>query len=103
MGYAFTDLHSFKDYVVFVQLCSPDEFADNGAGPDGQGWTLQNAFEGLRVGLEIAVEEKGPLPIFAEARQEVEAAFAAYVAGDVREGYQRLEKVKRMLRKVPSW
>ncbi len=93
--FPFTDLHSFKDFVVFVKLCAPDEFDEP--------WTISLAFEGLRLGIEMAVKEKGDLPVFAECRKLIDEAFAAYSADDLREGFFKLDKVRKLLRKVPSW
>jgi hypothetical protein len=48
-AFPFSDLHSFKDYVGFVKLCAPDSFlVREGVGPSDQ-WTLELAFEGLRL------------------------------------------------------
>jgi hypothetical protein len=37
-------------------------------------WSLPLAFEGLRLGLDMAVTEKGPLPVFADCRRLFEEA-----------------------------
>ena len=98
----FTDLHGFKDYVVFVKLCAPDEFpARDGYGPDEQ-WTLDLAFEGLREGLKMAIEEKGDKPVFAKCRELVGKAYEHYREGKHNEGYFALEEVRKLLRKVPT-
>lgn len=100
--FPFNDLHSFKDYVVFVQMCLPDEFpAREGVGPDEQ-WTLGLAFEGLRHGLSLAIEEKGERPVFEQCRKLVEEAYKHYLEGKEREGFFALEEVQKLLRKVPS-
>jgi hypothetical protein len=100
--FAFSDLHSFKDYVVFVQSYLPDEFRPReGAGPDEQ-WTLELAFEGLRLGLRMAVEEKGERPEFTRGAELVEDAYAAYKDGRNRDGFFKLEELQKLLRRVPS-
>jgi len=100
--FPFTDLHSFKDYVVFVQTCAPDRFRPReGVDPNEQ-WTLELAFEGLRRGLLMASEEKGERPAFAECRSLVEDAFTHYREGRIREGFFKLEEVQKLLRKIPS-
>jgi hypothetical protein len=58
--FPFTDLHSFKDYVIYAQTYLPDRFPHReGAGPNEQ-WSLDLAFRGLREGLALAKDEKGP-------------------------------------------
>ncbi len=101
--FPFSDLHSFKDYVGFVKLCAPDMFPPReGVGPDEQ-WTLDLAFEGLRLGLKMAVAEKGPKPVFAACQELVDAAYAHYREGRMREGFLKLEEMQKLLKKVPSW
>ena len=100
--YPFSDFHSFKDYVVFVQTYLPDRFHPReGAGPEEQ-WTLELAFEGLRLGLHMAAEEKGERPALAQGRALVERAYTAYRDGNVRDGFMTLEELQEVLRKVPS-
>ena len=100
--FPFNDLHGFKDYVMYVQHYSPDRFwPREGVGPEDQ-WTLHLAFKGLRLGLDMAVQEKGNRQEFAESRRLVEEAYEAYKAGDIRTGWDKLEQVQKLLRKVPS-
>ena len=100
--FGFSDLDSFKDYVGFVQLCAPDDFPhEETVGPEDQ-WTLSRAFEGLRLGLKMAAEEKGERTEFARGRVLVEEAFAAYRDGRMRDGFFKLEELQKLLRKVPS-
>ncbi|WP_254507622.1 hypothetical protein [Anatilimnocola floriformis] len=102
VAFPFSDLHSFKDYVGFVKLCSPDEFSlRDGVGPDDQ-WTLDLAFEGLRLGLRMAAEEKGLRDEFAQGELLVEEAFAAYRDGRIHDGFFRLEELQELLKKIPS-
>ena len=98
--FPFSDLQSFRDYVIFVQTYSPDGFHPReGVGPDEQ-WTLDLAFEGLRQGLNLAVKEKGKRPEFATCHALVEEAHDHYRVGRVREGFFALEKFHKLLRKV---
>ena len=100
--FPFTDLHSFKDYVTYVQTYLPDSFPHrDGAGPDEQ-WTMDLAFRGLYEGFRIAVAEKGPKPIFSECKNLVDEAYDDYRAGRIREGFFKLEEVRKRLRRVPS-
>jgi hypothetical protein len=100
--FAFTDLHSFKDYVGFVQLCLPNKFPRReGAAANAQ-WTLDLAFDGLRLGLNMAVQEKGERMEFVESRRLVQEAYDAYKVGDIRAGFTKLELVQKILRNVPS-
>ena len=100
--FPFTDLHSFKDYVGFVKLCGPSDFPLREGVEESDQWTLDLAFEGLRHGLRIAVEEKGELPALAECRLLVEEAFTHYQQGKMREGFFNLEQVQTLLKKIPS-
>jgi hypothetical protein len=101
-AFPFSDLHSFKDYVVFVQSYLPDEFPPReGVGPADQ-WTLDLAFEGLRLGLKMAAEEKGERAEFARGLPLVEEAYAAYRNDDTRGGFFKLEELQKLLKKVPS-
>lgn len=100
--FGFSDLHSFKDYVGWVKICAPDEFpVEEWAGPGDQ-MTLDLAFEGLRLGLKMAAEEKGERAEFAQSRTLVEEAYAAYCNDDMRGGFFKLEKLQTFLKKVPS-
>ena len=101
-AFPFSDLHSFKDYVVFVQTYLPDRFRlREGVGPADQ-WTLELAFEGLRLGLTMAAAEKGERPEFAQGLALVEEAYAAYRSDDTRGGFFKLEELQKLLKKVPS-
>lgn len=100
--FPFTDLHSFKDYVVFVQICSPDNYPRREGLAANSQWTLDLAFEGLRLGLDEAVQEKGDRMVFVESRHLVEEAHDAYKVGDIRSGFAKLELVQKLLRSVPS-
>ena len=100
--FGFTDLHSFKDYVVFVQSCLPDDFPVEEWAAPADRWTLDLAFEGLRLGLRMAAEEKGERDEFTRGESLVEDAFAAYRDGRVRDGFFKLEELQKLLKTVPS-
>jgi hypothetical protein len=100
--FPFSDLHSFKDYIVFVQTYLPDRFHPReGVGPEEQ-WTLELAFEGLRHGMKISTEEKGERPEFATCWALIEEAYTAYREGRMRDGFFKLEAMQKLLKKVPS-
>jgi hypothetical protein len=100
--FPFTDLHSFKDYVVFVKMCAPDLFPEReGVGPENQ-WTLDLAFIGLRLGLEMAEKQKGQRPVFSDCARLVDEAERSYRAGDRRGGFTSLDNVRKLLGRVPS-
>jgi hypothetical protein len=85
-----------------VQTYLPDRFRHrDGVGPDDQ-WTLDLAFEGLRLGLRMAAEERGEREAFKRGRVLVEDAYAAYRDGRERDGFFKLEELEKLLRKVPS-
>ena len=100
--FPFDDLHSFKDYVGFVKLCSPDQYPHRDGLAANEQWTLELAFEGLRRGLAIAVNEKGEQQVFTECHRLVEEAYGYYQEGKRREVFVKLEEVSKLLRKVPS-
>jgi hypothetical protein len=100
--FGFSDLHSFKDYVGFVKLCAPNLFPPReGVGPDEQ-WSVELAFEGLRLGLKISSEEKGALPTFETCGRLVQDAQIDYLEGRPREGFTKLDQMQKLLRKIPS-
>ena len=100
--FPFNDLHSFKDYVGFVRLCAPELFPTrDGLGPEDQ-WSLELAFSGLRLGLQMAEQEKGSNPIFAECAHFVDEAEKSYLAGNVRTGFTYLDNVKKLLSRIPT-
>ncbi len=101
-GFSFTDLHSFKDYVGFVKICASTQFPKReGVGPADQ-WTLDLAFEGLNLGLRMAIEEKGERAEFTKGQSLVAEAYAAYRDGRVRDGFFKLEELQKLLKRVPS-
>src|SRR5262245_41738432 len=101
-AFPFTDLHSFKDYIGFVKICAPDRFPlREGVGPTDQ-WTLDLAFDGLRLGLSMAAEEKGQRPEFTQGQSLVEDAYIAYREDRMRDGFFKLQELQKLLRKVPS-
>lgn len=100
--FPFNDLHSFKDYVVYVQTYLPDRFRHReGVGPNDQ-WSLELAFKGLREGIALSMREKGCIPALSECQRLIEEAYREYLAGREREGFFKLEEVNEILRMVPS-
>jgi hypothetical protein len=100
--FPFTDLHSFKDYVVFVQTYAPTSFRVREGVSAADQWTLALAFEGLRLGLKMAIEEKGARDEFSKGSSLVEEAFVAYRDGRTRDGFFKLEELQKLLKRVPS-
>lgn len=101
-SFPFSDLHSFKDYVGFVAMCAPDSFPPREGVLPSEQWSLDLAFAGLREGLILAEQEKGPRPVFATCRQLFDAAYQEYLEGNVKAGFTQLAEAKKLLRKVPS-
>ena len=101
-AFPFSDLHSFKDYVVFVQTYLPDRFRPREGADVANQWTLDLAFEGLRLGLCLAVKEKGERDELRRGGSLIEEAYAAYRAGLDRDGFFKLEELQKLLKKVPS-
>lgn len=98
----FNDVHSFKDYVVYVYSCAPDLFPpEDWLPPDGQ-MNLDRAFVGLRYGLDLAAKEKGESALLARCRALVEESYAEYKAGRDHAGQLKLEEVEKLLAKLPT-
>ncbi len=92
--FSFHDLHSFKDFVATVIVCAPDQFIYE--------MDLDQAFTGLRYGLDITAKEKGESPHLEQCRHLVEEAYPEYKAGRIREGRTKLEEMEKLLRKFRS-
>lgn len=100
--YPFSDLHSFKDYVVFVQLCMPDDFPEReGVAADMQ-WSPELAFEGLRTGLDLGRMESSKNAIFDACRLLVDEAEQSYAKGDDAGGFHKLEEVVERLSTIST-
>jgi len=101
--FPFDDLHGFKDYVTFVQTYLPDRFRPRiYYGPEDQ-WTLDLAFEGLRLGLRMAIKEKGDKPVFAECSRLVDKAESEYRGDRWLDGFATLEEVRKLLGRVRTY
>jgi len=100
--FPFTNLHSFKSYIIFVQLFLPDRFPPREGDDANHPWTQDLAFEGLRLGLEMAAAEKGNLPIFVACRKLVDEADIFYRAGLKRDAFFKLEDVIKQLAEIPN-
>lgn len=98
--YPFNDLHSFKDFVVFVRMCSPDQFPLREGVPTEDQWTLDLAFRGLREGVLLAISEKGPRSEFDECSRLIEEAYDHYKLGRRKEGFFALDQAHKLLRRV---
>lgn len=100
--FPFSDLHSFKDYVIFVQSYLPDSFPyRDGAGTEEQ-WSLDLAFRGLREGVALARTEYGPRHVFTQCERLIAEAYEEYLNGRDREGFFKLEEINKLLKQVRS-
>lgn len=98
--FPFHDLHGFKDYVVFVRMCAPDQFPiREGVSVDDQ-WTLKLAFEGLKEGLSRAIAEKGRRDEFAQCSHLIDEAYRHYESGRRKEGFIALNQMQKILGKI---
>ena len=98
-SFPFNDLHSFKDYIGFVKLCSPDLFPDReGVGQDEQ-WSLPLAFQGIREGFAFLPSKRELLDV---CDQLTESAYMAYASGDTRNGYALLDEMHRKIKGLRS-
>src|SRR3569623_1136635 len=100
--FPFDDLHGFKDYVVFVRMCAPDNFPQREGRPSNEQWTLELELEGLQQGLPLAVRENRNRPQFERARQLFENASSAYRKGDKLTGFKALDESHMLIRQVRS-
>ena len=98
--FPFSDLHSFKDYVVFVRMCAPNQFPVREGVPPEDQWTLDLAFRGLREGLSLAATEKGSRTEFDECSRLVEQAYTHYKSGQRKEGFFALDEAHKLLKRV---
>jgi len=100
--FSFSDLHSFKDYLVFVQTYSPNRFHPRqGVGVNDQ-WTLELAFDGVKRGLDLGITEKGNLPEFGTCKRLVDEAYLLYREGKRREGFVKMGEVVAIIDKIPT-
>jgi len=100
--FGFSDLHGFKDFVVYVLSCAPDLFPeDDWRAPDQQ-MNLERAFLGLRYGLDLTVQEKGESVLLNQCRQLMDEALIEYHAGRDHSGQNKLEQMEGLLKKLPS-
>jgi hypothetical protein len=100
--FPFSDLHSFRDYVAFVRLCSPDEYPIRAGVASDEQWTLDSAVDGLRYGLTLSSKETGEVPVLETCQRIVEEAFQHYRDGQVREGFRKLQEVEKLLKRLKS-
>lgn len=100
--YGFSDLQSFKEFVVYVFSCAPDMFPpEDWRAPDDQ-MNLNRAFDGLRYGLDMTAKEKGKSDVVAKCRVLVDEAYTAYTSGQNMEGQRKLEAVEKLLKRLRS-
>lgn len=98
--FPFNDLHSFKDYIVFVKMCAPNQFpVREGVGSQDQ-WTLDLAFRGLKEGLSLAIKEKGLQDAFDQCSNLFDEAYNYYLSGNRREGFVALDQAHKILKKI---
>jgi hypothetical protein len=100
--FPFNDLHGFKDYVVFVKMCAPNQFPLREGGTQQEQWTLELAFRGLREGLSQAFKEKGQRKEFEDFSVLVDQAYNHYQAGRRRDGFICLDQAQKVLRRIPT-
>jgi hypothetical protein len=95
----FTDLHSFKDYVVYVAACAPDLFPEQDPAPRD---TLESAFEGLHYGLMLSESQGANSAVIAKCRELMQTALHHYRAGREREGMLAMEEMSKTIKRLPS-
>jgi hypothetical protein len=100
--FGFTDMHGFKDFLIYVYSYAPDRFPIEDWREASEQMNLARAFTGLQYGLDLAANSGGESASVAECRQLVAAAYLAYQAGDDRAGQIQLERVETLLKRVPT-
>ena len=101
-NFPFYDLHSFKDFVVFVRMCAPDNFPIREGVPPGAQWSLDLAFQALREGLTLSAREKGDRSEFIEASKRIDEAYGHYRAGKKSDGFIALDDAHKILKRIRS-
>ena len=99
-GFPFNDLHSFKDFITFVAMCSPDQFPVRKGVPATEQWSLDLAFDGLNEGLALARRQAVSPTVVWECQTLFQQALGHYRAGRMREGFQALEKARRVFGRI---
>jgi hypothetical protein len=100
--YGVTDLHSYKDYVVFVMAYAPDLFPHEDWLPDDKQLNLDRAFDGLRAGLQLIDRETKDATLVGRCTRLIEEAHELYRSGNDFPGQQKLEQLEALLKRVPS-
>jgi hypothetical protein len=99
-SFPFHELHSFKDFSGFVRMCAPDLFPAREGVRESEQWSLELAFEGLNVGLDMAREQAASPSVIAECQALFDLALSDYRAGDRREGFYAMDKAQRAFSKI---
>jgi len=97
--FPFSDLHNFKDYVIFVGMCAPNQFpVRDGRAPEDQ-WSLELAFKGLREGLVYFPQGHKARD---ECQQLFDEAYELYKQLDRKNAFFKVEEVSKILRSIPT-
>lgn len=100
--FGFSDLHGFKDYVVYVMAYAPNNFPHEDWREHNAQMTLERAFSGLRYGLSLPTHSPHWLSTVSKCRELVDRAYNEYLSGNTRAGQTLLEQVERLLNTVPT-
>ncbi|GLR00031.1 hypothetical protein GCM10007863_44500 [Dyella mobilis] len=100
--FPFTDLHSFKDYVGFVKLCSPDLYPLREGVQSEDQWSLDLAFQGLRIGIDLYIPRGRDGAKLAKCVSLAQAAYDDYLAGRPRDGFATMADLQRLVKSFPS-
>lgn len=100
--FAFTDLHSFKDYVGFVMLCAPDGFPSQDLVPSTAPWTLEMAFDGLRIGIMYYVAPRCTAEALEGMTVDISEALQRYQSGDTKGGFAVMRLLDQKISRLRS-
>lgn len=103
LGYfGFSDLHSFKDYVVYVLSCAPELFPAEDWLKAEEQMNLDRAFVGLELGFQLIAQEGVEPEIITQCRRLTAESCELYKLGQELDGQRCLEQVEEILKKIPS-
>lgn len=102
MTFPFDDLQGFKDFVVFVRMCAPNNFPERAGTLANEPWTLELAFQGLRKGISDVISQYGDKSEISESARLIEEAYQHYNLGDKPGGFRALDDAHKILRNIKT-
>jgi hypothetical protein len=91
------DYRSLIEFFSVAIICAPDRFFKEDFLKDNEQLTLDRAFDELRHGLHFATDRIADKDVVAQIHAGLETAYAAYQAGQTREGSCILQEVEKLV------